>query len=145
MDALLRVHNMLAGMPLEERRVDKRVALAFVVADMTGAPLRSTDPTVLMSTKPPWRYFSPAQARGGNMTTALEHYLTQWKRIKERHRGSKSASERAAAYESVKRQCYRGDGVPPPPEPAEDEPQGIEQLAQAAAELGPRRSKRACT
>jgi hypothetical protein len=26
-----------------------------------------------MSTKPPWRYFSPAQARGGNMTTALEH------------------------------------------------------------------------
>ena len=98
-----------------------------------------------MSTKPPWRYFSPAQARGGNMTTALEHYLTQWKRIKERHRGSKSASERAAAYESVKRQCYRGDGVPPPPKPAEDEPQGIEQLAQAAAELGPRRSKRACT
>ena len=40
MDALLRVHNLLAGMPLEERRVDKRVALAFVVADMThaGAP-----------------------------------------------------------------------------------------------------------
>jgi len=40
----------------------------------------------------------------------------------------------------VKRQCYREDGVPPPPEPAEDEPQGIEQLAQAAAELGPRRT-----
>jgi len=57
MDALLRVHNLLAGMPLEERRVDKRVALAFVVADMTDGrarrPLPSTDPTVLMSTKPP--------------------------------------------------------------------------------------------
>jgi hypothetical protein len=45
MDALLRVHNLLAGMPLEERRVDKRVALAFVVADMTRArrPLPSVD------------------------------------------------------------------------------------------------------
>jgi len=99
MDALLRVHNLLAGMPLEERRVDKRVALAFVVADMTDGrarrPLPSTDPTVLMSTKPPWRYFSPALARGGNMTTALEHFLTQWNRIKERHRGSKKERVRA--------------------------------------------------
>jgi len=152
MDMLRRVHNMLAGIPLEERG-DKNVALASVVADMTGAPMPDTEVNVLLSVKGGGgcretipRFTSEARQAGQHMDTTLVSNLQQLAQ----NRKKKRKSEAGLRLDLELKQRYyvnpQGLCVPPPPpdEPEAGPQDGVAQLAQAAAfEFGPRRSGRA--
>lgn len=149
-EVLLRVRNLLATRPLEQRG-ELVCALAAVVADITGVRLPSTVKNVPKSTAKhvgsagglTLRYWSPAKEIGSLMNTKLDRHLAATSKIKNNSR-KRTRFDDITALDRSYYVCPHGGTPPPPPEPKSpvpEEAQGMAHLVQAAEDLAPRRGR----